>query len=732
MAPRSPTIPAMPQRSPVSTLKGNISLPENWREHQTFLRALPRPELLRSHLDNWKRISEDSVWIRNIVTEGLKLHWDMDKEEGPWGSPSPNTPPPPYKGELRESLQAALDKDLSNGTVRRLHHEGGEGVYHYYFPILKPDGSARPCSNLKFINKRLPKMKFKMETQYIVGEQVLYGDWAITIDIKSAFNHVPIHKDYRRFFRFVGPDGHLYEFQSMNFGSSVAPATWHRLFSRVIGTLRSMGIRVCFFMDDMKVLASTRAMAREHGDIVCRYLTAFGFLINLPKSNLEPTQLPRYLGLLWDLNRMTVSLPKERIRNIKKAARQVLATSSIARIQRLMGHVEAARMIFQQARMHSFEFIAQTAHMISTDAPRDTIVPLSDDALTQVKWWIRNASHFNQVPIKGAPAAPIVDLTTDASPSGWGAELIYKLAQRTSSRGGVEHYATRRKHKWGRWSQRESQLHSNERELLAVVRATANFHHEIEAAVRTYYKSIPDPKQPPTLMFRSDNTTAVSYVRRIGGRLAYLNRCLRPWARRISRLKEVVVQAEHIPGKDIPLVDGLSRRPNTKRAPEWCLHQTVFNGLNATWGPFHCDLFASESSFKMTPYLSRHRTPPPPNRTESASTVTDAFSVTWNQISDQTTSHLYAFPPIQLIHRVLRRARQEAVELTIVVPSFDRATWWPLLLQDTDRDPIILPSYEEGGFYRLPSLHDNQRRPRHTLVAFHLDYSNRRQTPRHH
>ncbi|XP_074850272.1 uncharacterized protein LOC142013107 [Carettochelys insculpta] len=52
---------------------------------------------------------------------------------------------------------------------------------------------------------------------------------------------------------------------------------------------------------------------------------------------------------------------------------------------------------------------------------------------------------------------------------------------------------------------------------------------------------------------------------------------------------------------------------------------------------------------------------------------------------------LYAFPPTTLIHKVLQKARRERARMILIVPTWDRQQWFPLLLRMSDRPPLPLP-----------------------------------------
>ena len=105
------------------------------------------------------------------------------------------------------------------------------------------------------------------------------------------------------------------------------------------------------------------------------------------------------------------------------------------------------------------------------------------------------------------------------------------------------------------------------------------------------------------------------------------------------------------------------------------------------------DLFTSKLSNQLPSYYSWK---PGPN-----SLGREALQQKWYHKS------LYAFPPIVLIHKVLKKVKEEKVpSLIIVTPTWQTQSWYPELLRLSVRNPIILPLKED-----LLKGHENQQHP---------------------
>ena len=102
-----------------------------------------------------------------------------------------------------------------------------------------------------------------------------YGNY---ICLQDAYFSVPIHDSYEHYLRFIF-QGTTYEFQCLPFGLSSAPWTFTKLLKPVISLLRSLGIRIVIYLDDMLILdESPDCLASVFRSIV-NVLKQLGFLI---------------------------------------------------------------------------------------------------------------------------------------------------------------------------------------------------------------------------------------------------------------------------------------------------------------------------------------------------------------------------------------------------------------------------------------------------------------------
>ena len=229
----------------------------------------------------------------------------------------------------------------------------------------------------------------------------------------------------------------------------------------------------------------------------------------------------------------------------------------------------------------------------------------------------------------------------------------------------------------GAWSQVEQKFHINVLELLA-----------IKLALITFTKNL----SLKSIHFQIDNTTALSYLLKMGGTknhvLIQLSRKI--WA--ILLTKGITISAEYLPSILNVIADQESR---IYHSTEWKLLPKVFATICKKWGTPSLDLFASRVCHQIPAYVAWKPDP--------YSQGTDAFQQDWsNQV-------LHAFPPFRLLNRVLNKVRQDQVSNMILVsPTWHTQPWYPELLEMSMGNPILLP--------HTPLLLENSAGETHPLV----------------
>ena len=94
--------------------------------------------------------------------------------------------------------------------------------------------------------------------------------------------------------------------------------------------LKSWGVRIIVYIDDMLVLGESQDQAPQHLETLLWVLQALGFTINWEKSIVTPTQQIEFLGLVTDSRSMELSLLGEKLRQIRGEALKILSQSLVS------------------------------------------------------------------------------------------------------------------------------------------------------------------------------------------------------------------------------------------------------------------------------------------------------------------------------------------------------------------------------------------------------------------
>lgn len=135
------------------------------------------------------------------------------------------------------------------------------------------------------------------------------------------------------------------------------------------------------------------------------------------------------------------------------------------------------------------------------------------------------------------------------------------------------------------------------------------------------------------------------------------------------------IRACHISGAANSQVDLLSR--TTIDQGEWQLNPAIFNEITLRFGIPAVDLFVSNTNAQTSRFFSRFPTP--------GAEGVDALQSRW------PPGLLYAFPPLAIISKVVRKLLSEKAELILITPYWPCRPWFADLLSLSVAPPWHLP-----------------------------------------
>ena len=546
--------------------------------------------------------------------------------------------------EQAESANSQIDVLLQKrAIVPSSLGEPGEFVSNVFL-VPKKDGGFRMILNLKQFNKYVQYFHFKMETLSCILALVQPMCYMATFDLTDAYLTVAINGIHVKFLKFKW-QGKIYMYIVLPFGISSAPRKFTKLLKPILSFLRKQGIVILMYIDDGWTMALTYDLCFSQISYVMKSFTSFGFLINKKKSRPNPSQRVTSLGFIIDSVLMMVFLPADKTASVVSFCRAILSkeTFSIRFLASFIGTLVSTFPACPFGRLHyrSFERVKVKA-LFANSYDYDYHCSLDEHCFNDVWWWLNNISSTS-CPINRS--GPSQFMNTDASDYGWGAVCNGLVAQ-------------------GHFSIKECSYFIAEKEMIAVYFGLKAFLHFFSNS---------------HVLIRCDNTTAVAYIKDMGGMHFYLDR----WAQKIWKLaydNNFWISISYITSSDNFHAD-LASRVFSDRT-EWSLLQSAFHQIQKRlFVRCTLDLFASRLNNKLKRYVSYIPDP--------FSCLVDAFTFSWND-SDEI---YYLFPPFCLLNRCVQKIIADRTPLALLVfPLWPNQPWFPVILQLIVSEIVVMDS----------------------------------------
>ena len=410
--------------------------------------------------------------------------------------------------------------------------------------------------------------------------------------------------------------------------------------------LRQQGVKLHVYLDDWLIRVDTAEEAQLHAQTTIKVLQFLGWIINFEKSDLTPSQDFQFIGIQFNTRRFTVApLTKMRVK-VQSVHQHWMANPNITArdLHRLLGMLVfmASLVRWGRLRLRPVQWWAATAWCQRTGNWSERI-QVPQWVLSEVAWWSSPAV------LQGLPLAAReteVTLFTDASSSGWGAQLGSHSTQ-------------------GQWSASQRLCHINVLEMQAVIYAVRDFLPHLRYRV---------------VRLMCDNAVTVAYIKNEGGTRSHT--LMQMTIRLLKWCDSKAITLVHLPGVRNIQADSLSRVGQTLTT-EWTMAMESLRPVFAKWGEPQIDMFATFANRRLVKFVSPYLDP----RAE----WTDAMSMPW----DKERGLLYAFPPFKMIPQVLQKiAQSPGVQMILIAQLQPAASWFPELMDLAQEDPV--PLFVEG------------------------------------
>ena len=604
---------------------------------------------LSTMLERWKQL----VNTQSVLNDIARGHMIVFKD----GILPPRTGIIATRPESFGPVKALLlDKELASllakGSVEFVPaDEAWDGYYSHYFLVTKKGGEYRPILNLKPFNKYVEKVRFRMIRTPVLLSVVKQGDWLVSVDLKDAFQHIPIAVCHRKFFRF-SYRGQCYQYTRLPFGYRLSPVSFTRCVKAAVSVLMRRGMRLLWYLDDLLLIAGSPEAAMHQTSVLITFLEHLGLVVNYKKSTLWPARQIVYLGIQLDTVSMRATLSVERWDKLITLLAQFAPGKWVTyhTIKRFMGTLSAAHQVIPLGMLFMRRLQLWYASLYSQygeiRAYNTLLIQVPVRVELDLVHWTQAAADRVGVPM--GPREPRVTIFTDASLKGYGAILGYKTLS-------------------GLWPPEKAGTHINDLETEAIWLAIQHFAPLLVGS---------------HVCVMTDSMTAKATINRQGSTKYVFRNDL---ARRIwlwARVNVLSLTAVHLPGKENVAADILSR--GGPKADHWNLNPNIVAMLWERFGEAQVDLFARKCNTKCRLWYSLYREENPPLGFDSL------------RPDPWPRELLYAFPPPKHLHTVVSRLIAEGGRMILVAPFDCASTWFPLMVPLIQGQRFDLPLWEDA------------------------------------
>ena len=539
-----------------------------------------------------------------------------------------------YKTEELEYLTALL-RDYESQNVIEKTELADDGFMNSVFLVEKSSSTVenrqfRLILNMKKINENyIIHEKFKMESLFSCLNLMSEGCFMASLDLKNAYHTIPIFEPHQKFLQFC-VNGQTYRYKVLPQGYKDSPRIFTRILKPVIGHLRQKGFLSSIYIDDLYLQGDTFEECQKNVQVSKHLLCRLGFDIS-DKSSMIPSQKLVHLGFILNSVKMTVSLDDKKKNKIKMRGNELLKCkkTSVRILAKFIGIVVSCLPAVRYGALYYREMeIHKIQSLKSNCGDYDSQLILNDSCVEEIKWWVKEGINSFK-PIYEGNHDMIVQ--SDSSDYAWGAFCKDIKTQ-------------------GFWSEEESKMHINAKELLAASLGI---------------KALCKDKKNCHIQIRIDNTTAVWYINKLGGTKSFecnkITKNLWLWCKE----RNIWLTAAFVEGVNNVEADDLSRKLNTEC--EISLNTEVFQSLCEQYGVPELDLFSSRINHKLNKYMTRYP--------EQGACGIDAFKYIWS-------GYIYIFPPFILINSILAKLKRDKPQKAmLIVPEWPTAVWYPKLMK---------------------------------------------------
>ncbi|KAI8495108.1 hypothetical protein Bbelb_270940 [Branchiostoma belcheri] len=423
-------VPPSPQAVAQGTFKASAkSL--LFRDPRTF-----KAGELHKHAAKWNEIlasGESDPEVGNWINNGVNMLDFIQPFKGIFKGVHYDSafPPPaifpnnPNCALFAEFISNSIRDRIKTGAIAVWGRVGTVKPPYVVSPLTVEPNKPRLCLDLRYVNKWMKDCPFQLDTILNVTRYINKGHFQTVCDDKSGYDHVLITETSKPLVGFQW-GGWYYVCNTIAFGWKCSGYVYQKIGLVATHKIRSLGVPSSLYIDDrhagqlqLAVNAfdwSNYELAESACFLLCYTLVDLGYTLGLDKSQLEPTQLPTFLGMGIDSLVLAFRLLNRKKVTVAQLREDILQQTEVPvkLLQKLTGKIGSFVLAVPAARL----FCREMFSAIAEAEKQGRMVKIEGTVRKELEYWRFLDTWEGHIPWK-PEKHEVVELSSDASGFRW-------------------------------------------------------------------------------------------------------------------------------------------------------------------------------------------------------------------------------------------------------------------------------------------------------------------------
>ncbi len=513
----------------------------------------------------------------------------------------------------------------------------------------------------RHINKFLRKAHVRLSHLEKALEMTQPGDFQVVYDLSSAYYHIKIMEEQRKFLgaKFVDENGKTVyvRYKVLPFGLASAVHAITKIFKPITSYLNIKGLRASIYIDDGRIVSSSRKQAELDRIFTYTVVTKAGWAIAALKSDArdQASQKKKYLGFWIDSLSMKVYAPQAKLKTLEEEVKNLISKRVVKpkELASIVGKINALEpalgMLARVVTRSGYALLAMHTDQFSWTGK----LSLNEATVREFDFFLDNYASHNGCFISSS----LMDVRLETIiPNPVSHDLVIKNHQRSdclfvSDASDFKAFV----YDLSKGAKTEMSMVFSEEQMLKSSGA-----RELMALLFTLrHWSVKGGPANKSIYWATDSTNAVHFIskgsRKPGIQEIVFEICC------LATLRGLNIIPLHLLREDprIELADQGSKTPDSDN---WSIDEESFFELNNQFD-FHIDVFAAHDNNKLPIFCSYYYHPD--------AYATEAFSLNWGNFGC-----MWLCPPVSLLIKTHKRIIAAKCRGVICFPVWTTATFY--------------------------------------------------------